>query len=191
MLSKVLSILLTVDPAKWLKNKKNKKRCQCPRARKRIFLSSRPIWRAAGQRGGGEAEEGRRGRKGRGRSRDSLLMSIWWVFSWSRDLFVLLLFPESSIPPSLCERGPPAQRTRCRCSVRLVKASCQRRLIGSSRIDPRSFPYLNCDLILLSGPLDMYLNAMLPYYTKKWLVKVLGSSSKISLCDVGRGCPHV
>lgn len=35
---------------------------------------------------------------GRG-GRDPHLMSIWWVFCQSRDLFVLLLIPESSIPP--------------------------------------------------------------------------------------------
>lgn len=38
------------------------------------------------------------------RSRDSPLMSIWRVFCLSRDLFVLLLIPQSSIPPSLCEK---------------------------------------------------------------------------------------
>lgn len=38
------------------------------------------------------------------RSRDSPLMSIWRVFCLSRDLFVLLLIPQSSIPLSLCEK---------------------------------------------------------------------------------------
>lgn len=38
------------------------------------------------------------------RSRDSPLMSIWRVFFLSRDLFVLLLIPQSCIPPSLCEK---------------------------------------------------------------------------------------
>lgn len=75
--------------------------------------------------------------RGSGRARDSLLMSIWWVFSRSRDLFVLLLFPESSIPPSPPRERTPAQRIRRRCGVRLVTASRQRQLIGSSRIDPR------------------------------------------------------
>lgn len=103
-------------------------------------------------------------RKGRGRGRDSPLMSIWWVFCWSRDLFVLLLIPESSVPPSFCKC---AQRRRCRCSMRLVLDSCQRQLIGSSWIDPISFPHLNCDLILLSGPFGMYLNVTLPYYIWK------------------------
>lgn len=133
--------------------------CQCPRAQKKdcsshLNQSEEHTLREGNRR------QGRGGRQAggwEGRGRDSLLMSIWWVFSWSRDLFVLLLFPESSIPPLLRKRGI----RRC-CKVRLVMASCQTQLIGSSRIDPRSFPYLNCDLILLSGPFDIYLNAMHP-----------------------------
>lgn len=113
MLSKVLSTLLTVYSAKW--------------------------WR--GERGGWGRNGGREGAvsrgRGSGRGRDSLLMSIWWVFSRCRDLFVLLLFPESSIPPSPPRERTLAQRIRRCCGVRLFTASCQRQLIGSSRIDPR------------------------------------------------------
>lgn len=52
---------------------------------------------------------GSRGGGGTGKRRRSPLMSILWVFSWSRDLFVLLLFPNSSVPPPV---ETPARRTR-------------------------------------------------------------------------------
>lgn len=139
--------------------------CQCPRAQKKKGYSSYLNQSEEHTLREGDVRRGRGRLASRGgwegRDRDSLLMSIWWVFSWSRDLFVLLLFPESSIPPVLHKRGSRL-RIRRRCRVGLVIDSRQRRLIGSSRIDPRSFSYLICDLILLSGPFDIYLNAMHP-----------------------------
>lgn len=115
--------------------------CQYPKKKKNIPYSSNP---KSTQLQEGKLREGVGGpckqRTGRERSRDSLLMSIWWVFCWSLDLFVLPLIPESSIPPSF---RMWAQGRRCRCSVRLVMASWQRQLIGSSRIDPRSFPHIS------------------------------------------------
>lgn len=103
-----------------------------------------------------------------GGGRDPHLMSIWWVFCRSRDLFVLLLIPESSIPPRW--RAPGGG---CRGGMGLVLlASCLGRLIGSSWIDPRSFPHLNCDLILHSGASGMYLNAIfLHEFMKERLVR--------------------
>lgn len=180
MLSKVLSILFTVYSAKWFK--KRLSASKSPRKKKKeyssqLLQSEEHTVREGETEGGGWGWGPCEQRKGRERGRDSLLMSIWWVFCWSRDLFVLLLIPESFIPPSLCKR---AQRRRCRCSMRLVLASCQRQLIGSSWIDPRSFPHLNCDLILLSGPFGMYLNAMLPYYIKYDLNMASGYSSSKS-----------
>ncbi len=139
------------------------------------FLSSHTIWRAHTQRrgrgsrgreGGRLASRGRGGKRQRFSSNEYLvgvLLESWLVCS---SIIPWVLYP--SIPPQV---RTPAQRIRCRCSVRLVMASCQRQLIGSSRIDPRSFSYLNCDLIPLSCAFDMYLNAMLPYYTKNDLLK--------------------
>lgn len=46
--------------------------------------------------------------KGKERSRDSALMSIWRVFCLSRDLFVLLLIPQSSLSVSLREEDVAA-----------------------------------------------------------------------------------
>lgn len=97
----------------------------------------------------------------RGRDRDPQLMSIWWVFCRSRDLFVLPLIPESSIPPSplfRCVAAPGGGRGGGGGLVLL--ASCLGRLIGCSWIDLRSFPHLDCDLILHSGASGMYLNAI-------------------------------
>lgn len=94
--------------------------CQCPRAqrKKEIPLISTNV-----------------------RSSHSSLMSICWVFSWSRDLFVLLLFLESSLPPPLAGEDQ-------------AQTEMSRQLIGSSWIDPRSQPYVSCERGPLSGPLD-------------------------------------
>lgn len=165
MLSKVLSILLTVYSAKWKKLLSVSKSPE-----KRIFLSSHPIWREHSEEGrgsrGGQASRKKGGRKQIFSSNEYLvgvLLESWLVCS-------------SIIPWVLCPSILPqvrtlAQRIRCRCSIRLATASCQRQLIGSSRFDPRSFLYLNCDLILLNGPFDMYSNVMLSYYTKNDLLK--------------------
>lgn len=100
------------------------------------------------------------------RGRDSLLMSIWWVFYWSRDSFVLLLFPESSISLSEILRAA-AQRTGCGFSVRLVTASCQRELIGSSQFDPGSFPYFDTDQLFSSEPTETCIQMPCLYITVK------------------------
>lgn len=169
MLSKVLSILLTVYSAKW---KKNAVSVQEPRKKTFPLISYNlksthsKEGRGSWGRGGGLASRGRGGKRQRFSSNEYLvgvLLESWLVCS---SIIPWVLYP--SISPQV---RTPAQRIRRRCSVRLVMASCQRQLIGSSRIDPRSFPYLNCDLIPLSGAFDMYLNAMLPYYTKNDLLK--------------------
>lgn len=115
MLSKVMSILLTVYSAKW---KKLLSVSKSPEKKKNPLISSSLRSTHSGGDGepsgwGGLWVGGCWAEKGEGRGRDSPLMSIWWVFSWSRDLFVLLLFPESSIPPSLRIVRTLAQRVRC------------------------------------------------------------------------------
>ena len=95
MLWKVLSILLTVYSAKWKKLLSVSKSPEKIKEYPSHLLQSEEHTLRGGygklrEGRGGEGLAGWQGGEGEGRGRDSLLMSIWWVFSWSRDLFVLL-----------------------------------------------------------------------------------------------------
>lgn len=163
MLSNVLSILLTEYSAKcWEGEKKYVVGVQEPREKKDLPLISSILRSSESEEGRGrwarqeegEEEEGKRQRFSSNEYLVGVLPESWLVCS---SIIPWVLYP--SIPPLA---RTAAQRIRCRCSVRLVMASCQKQLIGSSRIDPRSAPHLHCALIPLSGPFDMYLNAVLP-----------------------------
>lgn len=97
--------------------------------------------------------------KGKERSRDSALMSIWRVFSLSRDLFVLLLIPQSSISPSLCEK--------------MMLLWCEARhglLTGTANWIQLAWPeiFLHIWTVTKSyrvAPWGLYLNALLLFFT--------------------------
>lgn len=162
----MLSIAFSVYSAKRLKKRLSVSKSPETHIIKKKEYSSQLLLQSEGAHSQGRVNRGRvsggvglmsGGRGERTRQRFSsneylvgVLLESWLVCS---SINSWVLYPSV---PLFCKR---ARWRRCRCGMRLVVASCQRRLIGSSWIDPRSFPHLNCDLILQKGPSGMYLNA--------------------------------
>lgn len=155
--------------------------CHRPRAKKHIHThtdlhreerkgNTPPMWGAdsqgRGNRRGGTWERTRRQRSPSNEYLVGVLPESWLVCSsinsWILHSSFFFLF--------LCWQAPGGGYYG---GVGLVLlASCLARLIGSSWLDPGSFPHLDCDLILHSRASGMYLNAIFLYeFMKKRLVQ--------------------